>query len=183
MSPGTSFSEPYGKALRNERGVTLIELLVALSIVIVLAVIMGFQFTGWIKTYAVESEVKQMYTDIMNARMQAMARNNCYFAVATSTAYQFFQDTNGNCQYDAGTDTAMPGFATAKPLAYPLVGPGGTLVMDSRGLFSNITPPATITIQVDTTTGTGVSADYDCILVSQTRINTGKMTGGVCAPK
>jgi Tfp pilus assembly protein FimT len=172
-----------GKTLRNEHGITLIELLIGLSIVITLAVVMGFQFTGWMKTYAVESEVKQMYTDIMNARMQAMAKNNCYFAVATSTTYQFFQDKNGNCQYDAGTDTAMPGFTTAKTLAYPLVGPGGTIVMDSRGLFSGIIPPATITIQVNTTSGTNVTADYDCILLSQTRMNTGKMTGGVCAPK
>jgi Tfp pilus assembly protein FimT len=172
-----------GKMLTDERGITLVELLVVISIIVALMAVMGFQFIGWMKSYAVESEVKQMYTDIMNARLQAMEKNNCYFAVATSTTYQLFQDTNGNCQYDAGTDTALSGFTTAKTLAYPLVGPGGTLIMDSRGLFSNITPPNTVTIQVDTTSGTNVTADYDCILLSQTRINTGKMTGGACAPK
>jgi type II secretory pathway pseudopilin PulG len=178
-----------GKTLRNERGITLIELVVAISIVMIIAAAMGFQFSGWQKKYRIESEVRQIYTDIMNARLQAMQSNNCYFTVATSSTYQIFQDTNANCQYDAGTDTALPGYTSPKKLTDALVGfAWSPLTVDSRGLFSTITPPATITIQV--TNVMNQPADYDCILVSQTRLSLGQMSdqtttppGGSCVPK
>ncbi|HET6515080.1 MAG TPA: GspH/FimT family pseudopilin [Thermodesulfovibrionales bacterium] len=161
--------------MKDCRGVTLVELIVVVSIVAILATALGFQFTGWMKSYRIESEVKQMYTDLTNARLQAMQQNTCQFLVFTATTYQLFQDKNGNCLYDAGTDTSWKAFASAVKLTDSLTSTG-TVITDTKGLVS--LSPAGTTIQVND--GTNASPDYDCLLLEQTRIKIGKWSGGSC---
>ena len=189
--------------MRNNRGVTLVELLVVISVVVILAVALGFFYQGWIGRYKVESAVKQLYADLMYARTRAMQTNSDYFIDFTQTTYRMsIDDSNGAAKVAGGdgtfqpqadpavptaaTDTTQPTFP--KTVAYT-INNGVLLTFDKRGLIYSGNPPVLIdplnppvTINL-TYANTGDNPDYDCIIISQSRINIGLMAGGVCNAK
>ena len=62
-----------GKMKKN--GFSLIELLVVMIILGIVASLGTVSFTGWVRKHDLESQVKEMYTDLMNARLTAMHQN------------------------------------------------------------------------------------------------------------
>ena len=160
--------------MKNSQGGTLIELVVAVSTTIILIAALGFYFQGWVESCRAESQVKEMYVDLMEARTKAMQENRTHFVVVNADSYQVFEDTNDNSQYDAGIDkTAM--FADPKSPAKVSLWTG-TVSIDNRGLVrTNPGPNGTIRFNA----GSG-SPDYDCIVLSPTRINMGKWDGATC---
>jgi prepilin-type N-terminal cleavage/methylation domain-containing protein len=154
----------------REDGVTLTELLVAISVVAILTVALGFTFQGWKGKYRIESEVKELYSDLMDARTKAMTRNRMYFVVLNAGNYQEYADTNDNNVPNAGAgDNPEPEFTNPKPLEYSS-GWTGTIAFDTRGLASTA---ATIVLNIPADT----DPDYDCIHVYQSRIRIGKYNG------
>jgi len=158
----------------NNRGITLIELIVVISIIGILAVALGFTFQGWMGGYRIESQTKEMYVDLMNARARAMQRNRSHFVVVTANDYQIFEDTNENGSYNPGVDLAIQGFASAKTLTYTSYWTG-TVTMDTRGLVSTNN---TIRFNIGSNT-----PDYDCIILFPTRINMGQWNGSNCVAR
>lgn len=158
----------------NNRGITLIELIVVISIIGILAVALGFTFQGWMGGYRIESQTKEMYVDLMNARANAMQRNREHYVVVTANNYSIFEDTNENGAYNAGTDNAMVKFTNPKLLNYPSLWVG-TVTMDTRGLVS---PNNTIRFNIGTN-----NPDYDCIVLFVTRINLGQWDGANCVTR
>ncbi len=163
--------------MMNNRGLTLIELMVALVIVVILIGVAGYTLRGRMMGYRIENQTKGMYADLMNARARAMQRNINHFIQVTAANYQIFEDTNENGIYNAGTDN--PIWPAAKPLEYA---PSwtNTIIMDTRGHVSNNVTPLGATIFFNV--GNNVT-DYDCIVLSTTRINIGKMEGVDCVSK
>jgi prepilin-type N-terminal cleavage/methylation domain-containing protein len=161
----------------KEDGVTLIELIVVVSVIAVLVFALGFTFQTWMGGYNIESQVKQLHVDLMNARARAMQRNRCHFVVVTANNYQIFEDANENCVYDVGTDTALTAFTSPKTLTYTSNWIG-RVTMDTRGIVSNNVTPLDATIQFNIGTNT---PDYDCIVLFATRINMGKWNGSCVA--
>jgi len=166
----------------NKRGFTLIELLIVVSIIAILAVALGFSYQGWMGKYKVESQVKQMYVDLMNARARAMQMNRMHFflCITPFTSYNIFDDTNpspdGNGTLEVGPDTLLPGYP--KSVDYTITWGSGDIQFDSRG-YITATGTSPWVLSVSTTN----DADYDCISVAETRILMGKMSGVNCVVK
>jgi prepilin-type N-terminal cleavage/methylation domain-containing protein len=167
----------------NRRGVTLVELMVVMSIIAILAIALGFTYQGWMGRYKVERQTKDIYTDLMDARGRAQTRGTAYFFDVNTPAppagrgrYRVIEDTNGNLNSEPGAGDTVP-VTFPKTVEYVItMNGGGGITFDRRGTAS-----ASRTICVTTT----ADPDYDCIMVSATRINMGKLTtqisaGGAC---
>jgi prepilin-type N-terminal cleavage/methylation domain-containing protein len=159
---------------KRDRGFSLIELLIILGIMAILLAIAAPQFSVWITKYNIEAQVRQLYGDLSNARAQAMYRNRTHFVVGAANIYQVIDDVNLN---NAADDAAILTVNTV----YPMVSDGPAIFsFDSRGM-SNVDPAgtgATVAVCVPST----VSPDLDCLRISSSRIQLGKMTaqGGGC---
>ena len=163
--------------MTKENGVTLVELIIVISIIGILVIALGFSFEGWIGKYKVESQIKEMYSDLMNTRANAMSRTRVhFFTFPTATSYTIYEDTNpapdGNGTLETASDRQFTGFP--KTVSYALTWGGGNIEFSTRGTITNFG-----TIRVTNS----FKADYDCIVISQTRINMGLWTGGACVAK
>jgi len=171
----------------NSKGITLIELLVVVAIIAILAVALAFSYQGWQGAYKVERDTKNIYTDLMDARGRAISRGQEYFAdfntpapAAGQGTYRIIEDTNGNVANNAGAgDNVLLTFP--KTVAYAVTWAGGTIQFNRRGIVQPSATPLGGTICIFT----DFDPDYDCIVISRTRINMGKIitqdtAGGEC---
>ena len=166
--------------MRNS-GFTLIELLAVITIIGVLAIALGFSFVGWQGRYKVESQIKDVESDLMKARARAMQRNRANFvAFPTATQYTMQEDTND----DNVPDTTLPSYPKTVEYTINWDG-GGTIGFDTRGLisFPAIVADPTAVGTISVTLPADVTPDYDCIELRLTRINIGLMTGGSCVTR
>ncbi|MEC4675725.1 MAG: GspH/FimT family pseudopilin [Nitrospirota bacterium] len=183
------------------KGITLIELVVVISIISILTVALGFEFIGWQGRYNVERTTKDIYTDLMDARTRAMMRNRAFFVdfleptgeVERFRQYRISADTaavddwaaDGDRLYDADGDgnldawhTILPTFPKTLGRDYSIVWGNNPIVFNKRG---TITPNDTLCIDYNFE----ADPDYDCITISRTRINLGELAiklrdGGAC---
>jgi prepilin-type N-terminal cleavage/methylation domain-containing protein len=153
----------------NRNGFTLTEVIIVILLIMILLAIAIPQFGSMTRKYNIERETRQLYADMINARMRAMNTNRTHILTATATAYSIADDKNSNGVIDAGE------IMNQSALSYPVTwGTGTTISFDSRGI-----PNATGTVYV---TAAGDAA-FDCIAVQVTKLYIGKMTGGACVQK
>jgi len=180
----------------NNRGMTLLELIVVISVVGILAVSLGFSYVNWIGRYKVENATKELYTDLMNARCMAMTKNCDHFAdfnfpapAAGYGTYRMAEDTDDDGEGDADANgiidaaghTILPSFP--KTVEYSITNnfAGKIINFDSKGLVQ----PRGQSLGGTICFFTDNDPDYDCIVISQTRIIMGKLkkqpgNGGEC---
>ena len=163
----------------KKNGFSLIELLVVMVILGILAGLGTVSFRGWVRKNELESQVKEMYTDLMNARLTAMHRNTTHLISLSVNQISGSVDTNGDgagdtglCIWSRGKGDPVDGGCpddkslSYKKLAYPMTWNGATtLGFNARGLSTNKT------ICVFST----LNPSHDCIVVSSTRIRMGKI--------
>jgi prepilin-type N-terminal cleavage/methylation domain-containing protein len=166
------------KNIFNDKGVTLIELIIVVSVIVILIVALGFSFEGWIGKYRVETQVKEMYSDFMNARARAMERGRVHFITGTATTYTMYEDTNpdpdGNEALEAGTDVMLPTFPKTVTYQIDWTGTGAQIDFNKNGTIGQ---PGSIFL---TTTN---DADYDCLNISAIKVYMGKKNGANCDAK
>lgn len=133
--------------------------------------------------YRVESQIKQMYCDLMNARAKAMERNRKHFMTLAAKQYAIYDDdSNGsskvpdgdwNLQSGSGGYTQVMQVNTNCTIIPALAFGATRFYFDDNGLIS-----LKGSMRLDTDLhGDGTPdayPDYDCIVLSQTRINLGK---------
>lgn len=174
--------------IRNPSGITLVELVVVIAIMTILLSLATIAFNNYQVKYNIESEIKTLYSDIMGARMHAMNENKPYVVKFTSSkSYITAIDNDGNGDYNAG-DIRVPKYSKSGlkyPLKWNFSGNSDRLTFDNRGLV-NINGKVIVDdnnikndIKVDRTN----DAEYDCIVISNTRIKMGKYDGTKCNPR
>jgi type IV fimbrial biogenesis protein FimT len=166
--------------IKGKDGLSLIEMLIVIAIISLLIGIASLQFSKWNTKYNIEGQTKEMYSDLMEARANAMSRNRDHiFRMIDATRYQTLADLNGDGDYDDTVNNIAETGAikTLKnAIQWNSAAPANSdVTFNSRGLA---TTAGTINVATNT-----AGAVYDCIVISWTRINMGLMSGGSCAQK
>ena len=161
--------------ISHQNGFSLTELLIVIIIMGTLAAIAGISANSMLQRYAIEGQVREMYADLMNVRARAMQRNRTHFVSLAANAFTVYEDTNTPPDGNGSLETASDRVVQQKMLKKS-VEPTSSITFDSKGMAA-----ANQTICVFS----GVSPAFDCMIVSATRINTGKITvqkvdGGAC---
>lgn len=161
----------------KDSGFTIIELIVVVAIFGLLLAIASISGKGWLDRYRVEGQTKQMYTDLMNARVSALQRNRMFFVTLTPNQYAIYEDMfpppdgNGNLDLGAGQDRLVTQTTTQYTLNF-----SETFNFTQNGLVSWSSGTNSGTIWFTSTANPG----SDCIALSTTRILMGKMNGTNC---
>ncbi|MFZ3064117.1 MAG: prepilin-type N-terminal cleavage/methylation domain-containing protein [Nitrospirota bacterium] len=165
----------------NNRGITLIELIVVISIITILVIAAGITIPGLVGKYNIENQVKIVQADLMSARVRAMENNRVHFVTLTATGYAIYEDTSpipdGNGTLETAADNRMTqrAFDTRYPITWTNAA-DTQIDINTKGII-NLNDARTIWV---TPVDTSLNAEYDCIAISQTRINIGKWNGASC---
>jgi prepilin-type N-terminal cleavage/methylation domain-containing protein len=186
----------------DERGMTLIELLIVSVVISILVLVVSFEFKGWQTRYKVEAQIKNLYGDLMEMRMRALQTNTMHYihldsSVALEKSYSVYRD-NGDNDSEIETDTRIIELSK-DDLEYKLRFNGGYTPMDieanNRGLMNLNRTIWVVDAEnkkflldkdggVDGTHNTDVDIDYNCVVISKTRVNIGKIDDkGKCVAK
>ena len=176
----------------NQRGVTLIEMVVVSAIIVILAVAAGFAYQGWMGRYKMEKMSKELYTDLMNTRSLALTRSRMYFVtLIDANNYSVTEDTNDSLvrgdTVGGVTDRVLATYPKNIEYAFSWGGAvpaNQTVSFDKRGVM-NIGGTICFNSDFNADGTDDVDPDYDCIVISQTRIKMGRLTtrmsaGGAC---
>jgi prepilin-type N-terminal cleavage/methylation domain-containing protein len=168
----------------NNRGLTMVEVMIVVAILGFLAIVSGLSFRGWVAKYKVEDETKRFYADLSDVRARAMQKKRATFVdLSSTTSYRTFEDSapapDGDGNLNAG-DLLVADSATiwSGGLPYPIDNPtlgGVTQVRFDKEGLANV--PVTIWFT------SSLSPDYDCINISTTRIRMGRFNGAICQEK
>jgi hypothetical protein len=161
----------------DKKGITMIELVFAVSIIGILVFAGGFTYADWIKKYRIEKVAREFYTDLMRARVMAMEKNLSHFIVLDSNYYTVIEDTDEDGSNSEG-DFTLPTFPRALLYTLNWNGSGNMIKCDRRGLMSSL---KTVWFSIPEESETG--SDFDCIIVSRTRLSLGQYSGGGCQAK
>lgn len=169
----------------KDSGVTLLEVLMVMATAGALVVALSFTYEGWQGRYNVESQIKEIFDDLLDVRVAAMRRNRMYFATLSTTdditTLTVYEDNNPSPDGNGTLDTATPTdrLVSQKDFepTYSVTWEGGDQMdFNTRGMYDSDTDKAICIFSE-------MTPDYDCLVISTTRINIGKISdqGGACA--
>jgi len=97
QSLNRSHSGRQGANCADERGFTLFELIIVITILGIASAIAVPAFSSWRSRTAVDSAAKSVLAHLKQSRVKAMAENRNVSITFTSSSYTFDANTSGNC--------------------------------------------------------------------------------------
>lgn len=147
------------------------ELIVVIGIIGILAAMSTYGY-GWLVAAQVEKQTRQIFTDLMNARMSAMQKNHVFFVSLASNQYAIYEDTYPVPDGD-GAQTSNDRLVIRQNTSYPLDSFGTTNFNFAANGTCNLVSGASYTVRVVSNAAPSV----DCIILSATRTLMGKWNG------
>ena len=180
-----------GVGMKSNQGFSLTELIVIIVIISALGAIATLNFNQWQRKYAIEAQVKEMLSDLSNVRMQAIQtkREHRVFLNPQSYTTVRYEDTVAEAVRIEPTDATSGGQVVTtmgqtiadrqfrKTLRYGIqqytagvltAFDNTPIIVNNRGYVAN-----TLTIAVGF--GDGSGAAYDCLVITDARINIGRI--------
>ncbi|UCG78223.1 MAG: hypothetical protein JSV21_11845 [Nitrospirota bacterium] len=195
----------------DSKGMTLIELVMVADVIGILFIVACIEFIGWQTRYKVESQVKDLYSDLMEMRARAMQTNIMHFMRLDATSdttrkgYTVYRDAStavdpqGDKIANHMIDTPVRELSQTG-LEYMMHWNSGdttvNITVDERG-YVNVQRTVWLVdqedkrfisgeAQVEGSSGVSdVEVDLDCVVIANTRINMGKLNdaGTTCEQK
>lgn len=164
--------------LDQEKGFSLVELIVIMVIVGLLSAIVALNFNEWTRKAQIEKTTRELYSDLNSVRTESIFRKQLHSLIIDSnaTGYVLKRYSSINESKSSGGTVYM-----TKPGTYVLSKEGGSSAVgrifqfDTRGFTADLD-----TIRINPINSGAV---FDCVVVSSTRTNLGKMEGGACVQK
>ena len=174
----------------DRKGLTLVELLVTMTVVGIILLAMGASMRGWATRYRVESVTHDLYTDLTEARANALQQGRSYFATFQTgppDSYSLYSDVNGNRVRDDAVLPTFPKELGEYRLMYALDSGLPEITLNRRGMveqsgYVRVVPDAFYDDIYDNNNSVAVEADYDCLVLQGTRIKMGRWNGA-CNPR
>ena len=172
-----------GSMVNDKRGFTLVEVLTVIFIMGLLMGIAAVNYSQMQRRYTEEQQVKQLFTDLLDARIRAMQHGRSYFvSLANSAAYSIYADTDpspdGDGLLTAATDSLLSTKTMIASHTWVKSIPGVTVVQfTDKGLLSSTTP--TLWIRIDPSAG----AEFDCVVIGEIKTGIGSINGTNCVVK
>ncbi len=174
--------------MKQERGFTLVELMVVVSITVLMLAWAIPSYSTWKKKHDIENQMVQLYSDLQFGRMTAygskVLTGILWGGGASFSSYQIMTDTGNNQTIDGGA--TQLGATVSVGSRVPPITPSAaqkSVTFDGRGFLytTNADPANTITFYVTPSSG----AAMDCVNVTSTKITLGRWNAGnaSCAPK
>jgi prepilin-type N-terminal cleavage/methylation domain-containing protein len=154
-------------------GFTLMEIIIVVAIFGILLGIGAMSGRDWLERARVEGQTKEMYVDLMNARVCALQRSRVFFVhLPTTNQYAIYEDTHPSPDGDGTLQTENDRLVMQKTTLFPLqphMSFGHTTFhFEQDGLVSH-----NGVILFDS----AVDPASDCIKLFSTRILVGKWNG------
>jgi prepilin-type N-terminal cleavage/methylation domain-containing protein len=95
--------------IRDNRGFTLVELLIGFMIMSILAAFSAPQFTGLLRTYRLNGAMKVVWGDLHKARLMAIKENRAIRVNFSSSTYDIVRVDNAEVTFRRNLATDYPG--------------------------------------------------------------------------